>query len=559
MEHPTITALPPLSSSSSSSSIDPNSGFDRKKKTFCSLRPRVLLPPQALPLSFPSFAFSLLPYPLPSNPALVDAATGFSLSYPDFISQVHSLSYILKTRYNLSKGDVAFVLSLSRLDIPILYYSLLSIGVAVAPSNPISTCSEISRLVKLVNPSVVFATSVTSSKLTDIGTPIVFLDSPEFASFKIPTGIETIPSVDDVVIHQNDPAVILFSSGTTGHVKAAMISHRSYIAMTAGFHALQTPSEKDPEVTLLIAPMVHSLGFFFAVKGLALGETTVVMGRAEFGGMLKAAERYGATAMTASPPIVVAMARSEEVGRFDLSRLERVFSGGAPMPEEVANRFMKRFPHVELQEGYGSTEAGGISRMINCEECKNVRSVGRLSENVEAKIVDVVDGKDLSVGQRGELWLRGPAVMMGYLGDDDANVTTFDSDGWLKTGDLCYFDGNGFLYVVDRLKELIKYKAYQVPPAELEHLLQCLPDIVDAAVVPYPQEEVGQIPMAFVVKQPNSNLTEQQVIDYIANQVAPYKKIRKVVFTNAIPKSASGKILRRLLATRALSVPLSTS
>ncbi|XP_020247057.1 4-coumarate--CoA ligase-like 7 isoform X2 [Asparagus officinalis] len=220
---------------------------------------------------------------------------------------------------------------------------------------------------------------------------------------------------------------------------------------------------------------------------------------------------------------------------------------------------MARFPRVELQMGYGSTEAGGIARMINMEECKHVSSVGRLSENVEAKVVDVVSMKALSVGQQGELWLRGPAIMTGYLGDIEANSSTFSSDGcWLRTGDLCYFDSNGFLYVVDRLKEMIKYKAYQVPPAELEHLLHSLPDIVDVAVVPYPQEDVGQIPMAFVVKQPKSNLSEQQVIDFVANQVSPYKKIRKVVFTNSIPKSASGKILRRELTNIALSGPIST-
>lgn len=148
------------------------------------------------------------------------------------------------------------------------------------------------------------------------------------------------------------------------------------------------------------------------------------------------------------------------------------------------NKSLKRRPKTIALQGYGSTEAGGISRMINREECKHIRSVGRLTENVEAKIVDVATGKALSVGQQGELCLRGPAVMIGYVGDDEANASTFDSEGWLKTGDLCYFDDNGFLHVVDRLKELIKYKAYQVPPAELEHLLYALPGITDAAVVP---------------------------------------------------------------------------
>lgn len=191
--------------------------------------------------------------------------------------------------------------------------------------------------------------------------------------------------------------------------------------------------------------------------------------------------------------------------------------------------------------------------MLELEEFKQLASVGRLAENMEAKIVDPVTGEALPPGHQGELWLRGPIVMKGYVGDDEATAATLDANGWLKTGDLCYFDSDGFLHIVDRLKELIKYKAYQVPPAELEHLLQSNPEIVDAAIVPYPDEEAGQIPMAFVVRKPGSNITEAQIMDFIARQVAPYKKIRRVAFINSIPKSPAGKILRRELVNHALS------
>ncbi|XP_047181143.1 4-coumarate--CoA ligase-like 5, partial [Vigna umbellata] len=141
----------------------------------------------------------------------------------------------------------------------------------------------------------------------------------------------------------------------------------------------------------------------------------------------------------------------------------------------------------------------------------------------------------------------------GYVGDEKATAETLDSEGWLKTGDLCYFDSDGFLYIVDRLKELIKYKAYQVPPAELEHILHTNPEIADAAVVPYPDEEAGQIPMAFVVRKPGSNISANQVMEFVAKQVSPYKKIRRVSFVNSIPKSPAGKILRRELVDYALS------
>ncbi|XP_020106386.1 4-coumarate--CoA ligase-like 7 isoform X2 [Ananas comosus] len=494
-------------SSSPAPSIDPRSGFCAATRTFHSLRPASPLPPPSLPLSFPSFAFSFLPSsPLPSHPALVDAANGDAISYPELLSQTRSLAAALRSTVAVSKGDVAFVLSPPRLDVPVLYLALLSLGVVVSPANPVSTPPEISRLVGLSRPSVAFATSSTAHKLpSDL--PTVLLDSPRFRSF---LKADSAP-VPDVEIMQSDTAAIQYSSGTTGQVKAAALPHRSFIAMAAGFHALRPVD--GPQVTLLGAPMFHSLGFFFALKGVALAETTVVM--------------------------------TAEASRYGLPALRRVVCGGAPLHVAAARRFQSRFPRVELQQGYGATEAGGISRMINPEECCHLRSAGRLAQNVEVKIVDHVTGNILSVGQKGELWVRGPALMKGYVGDDEANASAFDSEGWLKTGDLCYIDQDGFVHVVDRLKELIKYKAYQVPPAELEHVLQSSPKILDAAVIPYPHEEAGQIPVALVVRQPGCDISETEVMDYVAQQVAPYKKIRKVLFVDRIPKSPSGKILRR--------------
>nr|AXU39899.1 4-coumarate-CoA ligase 2 [Narcissus papyraceus] len=553
-----ITYSPPLPPS-----IEPRSGFSNLTRTFHSLRPAIPLPPLSEPLSYVDYAFSLLHSPLlPSNPALVDATTGLSLSYPDFVSRVRSLILRLQAQFQLSKGDVAFVLSPSNVNVPILYFALLALGAVVSPGNPISTPSEIARQFKLVSPKIAFTTSATASKIPKDfnGTnAVVILDDGTFDVGTVHTSSteEEGGGLGRVEIMQTDPAAIMFSSGTTGRVKAAAAPHRSFIAMTAGFYSMRC--KEKPERMLLVAPMFHSLGFYFILRGLAMGETTVVMSKVGFSEILDAAARYRVTMMTASPPVVVGMGRAKEVDKYDLRALERVLSGGAPLSEDAAERFTRRFPHVELRQGYGSTEAGGISRMINREECKKVRSAGRLTEHVEAKVVDIVTGTALSVGQEGELWIRGPALMIGYVGDEEANACAFDSEGWLKTGDLCYFDNDGFLHVVDRLKELIKYKAYQVPPAELEHLLHSLADVVEAAVIPFPQEEVGEIPMAFVVRQPGSTLNEHQVMDYVAAQVAPYKKIRKVVFVSSIPKSAAGKILRRELAAQALcnSSPMS--
>ncbi|CAA7061056.1 unnamed protein product, partial [Microthlaspi erraticum] len=180
-------------------------------------------------------------------------------------------------------------------------------------------------------------------------------------------------------------------------------------------------------------------------------------------------------------------------------------------------------------------------------------SVGLLSSDVEARIVDQDTGRVMGVNQTGELWLKGPAITKGYFRNEEATKETINSQGWLKTGDLCCIDDDGFLFILDRLKELIKYKANQVPPAELEALLYTHPEIVDAAVIPYPDREVGQFPMAYVVRKTGSFLSEKSIVEFVSKQVAPYKRIRKVAFVSSIPKNPSGKILRKDLIKLATS------
>ncbi|KAL6906357.1 hypothetical protein ACP4OV_003958 [Aristida adscensionis] len=542
-------ATPAAASDGGGAVRDSRSGYCTATGTFRSLRPPVPLPPEDAPLSFTAFALGLLPSPPPARPALVDAATGEAVSFAELLRQTRALAGALRARAGLRRGDVAFVLAPARLDVPALYLALLSFGAVVSPANPALTAAEIARLVALSGASVAFAVSGTAAKLP-AGLPTVLLDSDRFRSFlRGDDGGEASasPSLGAVEVWQSDTAAIQYSSGTTGRVKAAALPHRSFIAMAAGSHALLGKPAPGRERALLGAPMFHSLGFFFSLRAVALGQTAVVMtdavARAGVRGVVEAAERWAVAEMTAAPPVLVAMAKAG----CNLDALARVICGGAPLPRAAAERFRRRFPNVDICMGYGSTEAGGISLMITRDECSRVGSSGRVSENVEVKIVDHITGEPLSVGQKGELLVRGPAVMTGYVGDDEANRSAFDAEGWLKTGDLCYIDEDGFLFVVDRLKELIKYKGYQVPPAELELVLQSLPGIVDAAVMPYPHEEAGQIPMALVVRQPGSRVTEAQVMDHVAARVAPYKKIRMVQFVNSIPKSPAGKILRRQL------------
>ncbi|CAN1267960.1 4-coumarate--CoA ligase-like 9 [Linum perenne] len=419
-----------------------------------------------------------------------------------------------------------------------------------------SSPSELTHQIQLTQPKLAFATSQTASKLPSHLLPLgtILIDSPQFQSLLTEPEVPG-PQFQPPPVRQSDTAAILYSSGTTGKVKGVRLSHRSVIALTSGFY--HNRREFEP-VSLMTVPLFHVFGFFMLVKAIAIGETVVLMQRFDFEGMLRAVEKYRVTYMPVSPPIIVGMLKSELTKKYDLSSLFVLGCGGAPLGKDVAEKFMEKFPNVDIIQGYGLTESGGGgTRMINAEESKHYGSAGRISENLEAKVVDPETGEALGPEQRGEIWLRGPVIMQGYVGNDKETAETLDSEGWLKTGDLGYFNKEGYLYIVDRLKELIKYKAYQVPPVELEQLLQSNPKIADAAVIPYPDEDAGQIPMAFVVRKPGLNLTEAEVMEFVAKQVAPYKKVRRVAFVNSIPKSPAGKILRRELVSIAVSAPAS--
>ncbi|KAB1217317.1 4-coumarate--CoA ligase-like 9 [Morella rubra] len=509
---------------------EPKSGFWLQTRTFHSLRPRVPLPPLSQSLSITDYILSLLLQSSTSTSnttVLIDSSTDRQVSDDEFLSQIQSLSSSLRRSTSLSKGHVAFILAPPSLHIPVLYFALLALGVTISPANPLGSDLEISHQVRLSNPVIAFATSSTSHKLPRLPLGTVLLDSPEFLSMIDDENRPNADPVEPVHVSQSDSAAILYSSGTTGLVKGVLLTHRNMIALFAGLfgHRLESDrneaqKKKEPQqVSLITVPLFHVFGFFKLMRAVAMGETLVLMGRFDLEVMLKAVEKYKVTHLPASPPLLVALTKSELVKKYDLSSLRLLACSGAPLGKDVALRFVAKFPNVEIAQGYGLTESGGGgASMEGSEEYSRLYSVGRLTVNMEAKIVDPVTGEALPPGQKGELWLRGPTIMKGYIGDDKATVEILDSEGWLKTGDLCYFDSDGFLSVVDRLKELIKYKAYQVAPAELEHLLLSHPEIADAAVIPYPDEAAGQIPMAFVVRKAGSNITEAQVIEFIAKK-----------------------------------------
>jgi acyl-CoA synthetase (AMP-forming)/AMP-acid ligase II len=293
-----------------------------------------------------------------------------------------------------------------------------------------------------------------------------------------------------------------------------------------------------------VAPFFHAIGFNIILHAsLAAGATAVTMARFDLEGFLRAIQEHGATFTIVVPPVALALAGHPLVDAYDLSSLRLLGVGGAPLGASVEQRCADRLGCATGQ-GFGMTEAAAL---IACGPLDAPRrgSVGRLVPNTEARVVDPASGADLGPGRTGELWIRGPQVMRGYRDRPDATAQTVDAGGWLHTGDLCYLDEDGYVYVVDRLKELIKYKGYQVAPAELEHLLLTHPAVADAAVVPRPDPEAGEVPVAHVALR--GPATAEELLAYVAERVAPYKRIRDVRLTDSVPRSPSGKLLRRVL------------
>jgi acyl-CoA synthetase (AMP-forming)/AMP-acid ligase II len=302
-------------------------------------------------------------------------------------------------------------------------------------------------------------------------------------------------------------------------------------------------------VVIAVLPFFHIYGISVILNGgLRGGATLVVLPRFEMETFLRAIQDHRATWAYVVPPIALALAKHPAVDDFDLSSLRHVFSGAAPLGADLARAVTRRLGCRMLQ-GYGMTETSPTTH-INCGPAaeRNPGSVGGLTPNTEARIVDPVTGQDLGPDQPGEIWVRGPQVMKGYLGRPEATAALIDGDGWLHTGDIGSVDSDGHFYVVDRLKELIKYKGCPVAPAELEALLLTHPAVADAAVIPSPDAEAGEVPKAFVVTR--ATVTAEELMAYVAERVAPTKRVRRLDFIDQIPKSPSGKILRRVLVER---------
>jgi acyl-CoA synthetase (AMP-forming)/AMP-acid ligase II len=346
---------------------------------------------------------------------------------------------------------------------------------------------------------------------------------------------------------REDVAVLPYSSGTTGLPKGVMLTHYNIASNVK--QGLATGQLTSDAVSLCVLPFFHIYGMTILLStGAALGTTGVVMMRFDVEQMLHLVGKYGMTNLYLVPPAILAMANVPDPSRFDTSSLRVIVSGAAPLPPEVAERVQSIYGCL-VSQGYGLTEASPTTNTNPLDRIK-LESCGPPFADTFEKIVDTDTGEELSVGGVGELVVRGPQVMKGYWKRPQETSECLSEDGWLRTGDVGRLDEDGYLYVLERKKEFIKYKGYQVAPAELEAVLHEHPAILDAAVVPKPHLESGEIPKAFVVLREGFQASPEELMAFVAERVAPYKKIREVEYLTEIPKTASGKILRRDLIER---------
>ena len=481
--------------------------------------------------------------------AIVEAGTGRSYTYGQISDGVRRLASGLHTR-GFRKGDVLAIMSPNLPEYPIAFHGVATVGGVNTTLNPTYTADEIAfqlndskaRLLITIPPLVGKAQEAAAkSKVEEI---IVFGEAEGAVPF---ASLLLDGKVPDVAIDPAEDLVALpYSSGTTGFSKGVMLTHRNLVANLVQTSACLEITEDEKFMAFL--PFFHIYGMTVIMnQGLYHGVTLVSMPRFELEPCLQAVQDYKVTRFFLVPPIVVLLAKHPAIDKYDLSSVKRAFSGAAPLDAETAKAASDRIG-CRLSQGYGLTETSPVSHIVADNEKVVAGSVGSTVPNTECKIADVAAGVELGRNEDGEIWIRGPQVMKGYLNNDQATKNSIDDDGFFHTGDIGHIDDHDRYFIVDRLKELIKYKGFQVAPAELEALLLSHPNIADVAVIGVVDEAGEEVPKAFVVfKEPQD---PDEIMEFVAARVAPHKKIRRVEVVDQIPKSATGKILRRILRDR---------
>lgn len=490
---------------------------------------------------------------LAGKPALVDGASGRTLTYGALATAVDRAAAGL-TQRGFGKGDVFAICSPNLPEYAVAFFAVARVGGVVTTASPLLTPEELaaqlrsSRAKYLLTVPAFADKALAAVRQSRVSELFVFGEAGQATPFgSLLGGDPPAPDIADVPLNAREDLVALpYSSGTTGLPKGVMLTHRNLVANICQCE-IAAPLGRD-DVLIGVLPFFHIYGLVVTLGyGLWSGATIVTLPRFDREQFLQTMQDHRVTEAHLVPPIILMLAKHPLVDRYDLSALRTITSGAAPLGGEQARACAARLGCV-VKQGYGLTETSPVTHVNPVDRIKPA-SVGVCAPNTRARVVDVETGAELGPNEQGEIVIQGPQVMRGYFDAPDATAAAIDEEGWLHTGDLGSFDEDGYFYVVDRLKELIKYNGMQVAPAELEAALLQHPAVTDVAVIPRADPDAGEIPKALVVLR-DSSATPAEIMEWLAARVAPYKKVRQMEIVEQIPRSPSGKILRRVLIER---------
>ncbi|KAL1217186.1 4-coumarate--CoA ligase 3 [Cardamine amara subsp. amara] len=494
------------------------------------------------------------------KPCIIVGSTGKSYTY----GETHHICRRVAAglyKMGIRKGDVIMILLQNSAEFVFSFMGASMIGAVSTTANPFYTSQEIYKQLRSSGAKLIITHSHYVDKLRNLGEDLTVIttDDPTPENcLPFSTLIdETNPPEESVVVGGEDAAALPFSSGTTGLPKGVVLTHKSLITSVAQQVDGENPNLylKSNDVVLCVLPLFHIYSLnSVLLNSIRSGVTVLLMHKFEIGALLDLIQRHRVTMAALVPPLVIALAKNPAVNSYDLSSVRLVLSGAAPLGKDLQDSLRRRLPQAVLGQGYGMTEAGPVLSMSLGFAKEPIPtksgSCGTVVRNAELKVVHLETRLSLGYNQPGEICIRGQQIMKEYLNDPEATSAAIDEEGWLHTGDIGYVDEDDEIFIVDRLKEVIKFKGFQVPPAELESLLINHHSIADAAVVPQRDEVAGEVPVAFVVRSNGNNITEEEIKEYISKQVVFYKRLHKVFFVSSIPKSPAGKILRKDLKAK---------
>jgi acyl-CoA synthetase (AMP-forming)/AMP-acid ligase II len=493
------------------------------------------------------------------RPALVNGLTGESLTFPQTRDAIWRVASGL-SRHGVRQNDVVMIVSENSVEYVVTFHAILSLGATATMVNPIYPSNDIVNQAKHSRSKFVITSSRCLSKALDVQNALpdqikkmfaFFADDTDCVPYSVLLADDGSMFPKDVDIDPKSHVALLpYSIGTTGMPKGVMLSHYNEVANCCQADLKCLFENRDGVVQLAVLPFYHIFAVITTfVNSLAWGQTSVVVPGFDPRVFLEVVPKFKVDSMSAVPPIIMFLNKHPMAAKADLSSLRRVVSGAAPLGPEMVQEFHEKHPQCSVGQGYGMTETAPVITCNPINSCvAKPAAAGIPVANTEVKLVDTSTGEECESGEHGEVCCRGPQMMLGYLNNPKATAEMIDNEGWLHTGDIGYLDTDNHLYISDRLKELIKYKGLQVPPAELEALLCTHPAVSDAGVIGIPDIDAGELPRAYVSLKQGATASPNEIQSFVNNHVVAYKRLRGgVEIVSEIPRSAAGKVLRKQL------------